>query len=103
MLTVVLPVTHDVNNNSYGECAQFVDGYSWGPLALADVTISGESAASLPIQVIGDTNFAGTFPIWDLLFGTFRMPEGRLPEIYGKDEQAMPSEIVGQLAYPFRR
>jgi hypothetical protein len=58
VLTVVLPVTHDLNNNSYGECAQFVDGYSWGPLALADVTISGESAASLPIQVIGDTNFA---------------------------------------------
>jgi hypothetical protein len=59
VLTVVLPVTHDVNNNSYGECAQFVDGYSWGPLALADVTISGESATSLPIQVIGDSSFAG--------------------------------------------
>jgi hypothetical protein len=26
-----------------------------------------------------------------------------LPESYGKDEAAMPSEIVGQLAYPFRR
>ena len=25
----------------------------------------------------GNTNFAGTFPIWDILFGTFRMPEGR--------------------------
>ena len=24
----------------------------------------------------GNTNFAGTFPIWDILFGTFRMPEG---------------------------
>ena len=23
----------------------------------------------------GDTNFAGTFPLWDILFGTFRMPE----------------------------
>jgi len=37
---------------------------------------------------------AGTFPIWDVLFGTFRMPEGRLPESYGKDEAAMPSEIT---------
>src|SRR5665811_678375 len=27
----------------------------------------------------GNTNFAGTFPIWDILFGTFRMPENRLP------------------------
>jgi sterol desaturase/sphingolipid hydroxylase (fatty acid hydroxylase superfamily) len=51
----------------------------------------------------GNSNFAGTFPLWDLLFGTFRMPEGRLPEVYGKDEEAIPSEIVGQLAYPFRR
>ena len=27
----------------------------------------------------GNTNFAGTFPLWDILFGTFRMPENRLP------------------------
>ena len=51
----------------------------------------------------GNTNFAGTFPIWDILFGTFRMPEHALPESYGKDEVAMPTEIVGQLAYPFRQ
>ena len=25
----------------------------------------------------GDTNFAGTFPLWDILFGTFRMPAGQ--------------------------
>ena len=36
----------------------------------------------------GNTNFAGTFPIWDILFGTFRMPESRLPDDYGKDEPA---------------
>jgi sterol desaturase/sphingolipid hydroxylase (fatty acid hydroxylase superfamily) len=51
----------------------------------------------------GNTNFAGTFPIWDILFGTFLMPEDRLPDGYGKDETAMPAEIVGQLAFPFRR
>ena len=50
----------------------------------------------------GDTNFAGTFPIWDMLFGTFRMPKGELPQDYGKDEATMPKEIAGQLAYPFR-
>jgi sterol desaturase/sphingolipid hydroxylase (fatty acid hydroxylase superfamily) len=50
----------------------------------------------------GNTNFAGTFPIWDILFGTFRMPEGRLPENFGKDEAEMPDEFVGQLAFPFR-
>jgi hypothetical protein len=31
------------------------------------------------------------------------MPDGRLPENYGKDEAAMPREIGGQLAYPFRQ
>jgi len=41
--------------------------------------------------------------VWDILFGTFRMPESRLPDNYGKDEQSIPSEIVGQLAYPFRQ
>ena len=50
----------------------------------------------------GNTNFAGTFPIWDILFGTFRMPENRLPEAYGKDKTEVPAEIVGQLAYPFK-
>jgi len=34
-----------------------VDGYSWGPVALADVQISGETAQSVPLQVIGDPSF----------------------------------------------
>ena len=52
----------------------------------------------------GNTNFAGTFPIWDILFGTFRMPENRLPGQYGVDDQAsFPAGIGGQLAYPFRK
>src|ERR1700738_1165066 len=51
----------------------------------------------------GNTNFAGTFPVWDVLFGTFRMPENELPEDYGMDEPAMPTEFAGQLAYPFRQ
>ena len=55
------------------------------------------------LEAGGNTNFAGTFPLWDILFGTFRMPENELPENYGKDEAAMPSEIVGQLVFPFRR
>ena len=38
----------------------------------------------------GNTNFAGTFPLWDILFGTFRMPENKLPDDYGMDDQAIP-------------
>jgi hypothetical protein len=40
--------------------------------------------------------------LWDILFGTFRMPENRLPGNYGVDDQEIPAEIGGQLAYPFR-
>ena len=36
----------------------------------------------------GNTNFAGTFPLWDIMFGTFRMPENQLPDHYGVDDQA---------------
>jgi sterol desaturase/sphingolipid hydroxylase (fatty acid hydroxylase superfamily) len=50
----------------------------------------------------GNTNFAGTFPIWDIVFGTFRMPANELPGHYGVDDQQFPGEIGGQLAYPFR-
>jgi sterol desaturase/sphingolipid hydroxylase (fatty acid hydroxylase superfamily) len=30
-----------------------------------------------------ERNFAGTFSLWDWLFGTFYMPQGRLPRDYG--------------------
>jgi hypothetical protein len=39
------------------ECTHFADGSAWGPLKVADVKISGEVAASVPIQVIGDPAF----------------------------------------------
>lgn len=51
----------------------------------------------------GNTNFAGTFPVWDILFGTFRMPAGVLPDGYGVDDEKFPEGITGQLAYPFRQ
>ena|SRR5438477_6087791 len=51
----------------------------------------------------GDTNFAGTFPLWDILFGTFRMPDGVLPKNYGAGDPAMPGSFTDQLVYPFRR
>jgi hypothetical protein len=39
------------------ECAQFADGYSWGPVVSADLTISSEMASGIPVQVIGDPAF----------------------------------------------
>jgi len=57
-LTANLPIQTDSNGNSLAECTQFVSSYSWGPVALADVTIASETASSLPVQVIGAANFA---------------------------------------------
>ncbi len=52
-----LPVETLASGNSLAECTQFVDGYSWGPVATADIQIAGETAHSLPVQVIGDSRF----------------------------------------------
>jgi len=37
------------------ECYQFVIGGLWGPLVSADVSISGETAGNIPIQLIDNT------------------------------------------------
>lgn len=36
------------------ECTAFADGYTWGSIRTADVTIGKETAGSLPIQIVGD-------------------------------------------------
>ncbi|MFP3567243.1 DUF3443 domain-containing protein [Paraburkholderia sp. SIMBA_030] len=36
------------------ECATFADGYTWGSVRTADVTIGSETAGSIPMQIIGD-------------------------------------------------
>jgi hypothetical protein len=53
-----LPVQTDAAGSQIVECLQFVDGYSWGPVRLADIKIAGESAGSVPIQVIGDPAYS---------------------------------------------
>jgi hypothetical protein len=55
--SVALPQEADASGNALAECMQFFDGYTWGSVRTADVQIAGETAASLPIQVI-DPNYA---------------------------------------------
>ena len=57
VLTLSLPVSSATDGNSLVECTQFVDGYSWGPVATADLEVTGEKASSLPVQVIGSSSF----------------------------------------------
>lgn len=49
-----------------------------------------------------DKNFAGLFPFWDILFGTFYMPTGKVPTEFGVHDDSVPESFWGQLAYPFR-
>ena len=51
----------------------------------------------------GSSNFAGTFPIWDVLFGTFYMPESELPDAYGIADKSFPESFGAQMLYPFQR
>jgi len=46
-------------------------------------------------------NYAAILPLWDLLFGTFYLPKGRRPQVYGVAEP-LPAGIVGQLRHPLR-
>jgi sterol desaturase/sphingolipid hydroxylase (fatty acid hydroxylase superfamily) len=48
-------------------------------------------------------NFASTFPVLDVIFGTFYMPAGKLPERFGTGDADFPDGFWGQLLYPFRK
>jgi sterol desaturase/sphingolipid hydroxylase (fatty acid hydroxylase superfamily) len=50
-----------------------------------------------------DKNFASTFPLLDVIFGTFYMPRGKLPEQFGSDDPHFPEDFWGQFLHPFRR
>jgi sterol desaturase/sphingolipid hydroxylase (fatty acid hydroxylase superfamily) len=51
----------------------------------------------------GSRNFAGTFPVWDVLFGTFYMPKNELPDAYGVADKDFPQSFGAQMLYPFTR
>jgi len=49
-----------------------------------------------------DKNFAGLFPIFDIVFGTFYMPIGCAPVRFGIEGSAVPQTFLAQIIYPFR-
>lgn len=49
-----------------------------------------------------DKNFAGMFPIWDLMFGTYYMPRGKLARRFGCKSDPPPEHLPGQMVYPLR-
>ena len=57
VLTLALPPQAATSGGSVVECAQFLDGFTWGPVQTADVKLAGEQASSVPVQVIGEAAF----------------------------------------------
>lgn len=51
----------------------------------------------------GNKNFAATFPILDIIFGTFYMPKDKIPTDIGKHEDYVPKTLIGQIQFPFMR
>jgi Protein of unknown function (DUF3443) len=54
---IVLPQAMATTGSPLAECLQFDDGYSWGSVRYADIKIGGETAAHIPIEIIGDSAF----------------------------------------------
>jgi len=52
VLSVPLPQQNDSSGDPLDECMVFLEGYAWGPVALADISIAGEKASSAPVQVM---------------------------------------------------
>jgi hypothetical protein len=59
---VTLSALTDAQGLAIEECVSFGGGQTWGPVALADVTLAGESVAKLPVQIMDDTGAAAPPP-----------------------------------------
>jgi hypothetical protein len=58
---VALNAELDAQGRAVEECVSFGGGQTWGPVVLADISLAGESAAKLPVQIMDDTG-AGAPP-----------------------------------------
>lgn len=74
---------------------------SWGPLRWLYLTPTYHHWHHANSRDAYDKNFAGQFPLWDVLFGTAIMKEKEAPEAYGVDDP-VPLRFLGSLIYPFR-
>ena len=60
-LTISLP-GQTSGGNAVAECAFFADSFTWGPVATADVELSGKVANNAPLQIVGATGFLSPPP-----------------------------------------
>lgn len=76
--------------------------WDWGPLRTVIASPRFHRWHHSTEREALDKNFAGLFPVWDILFGTYYMPKGRVPRVFGTTEP-VPEGLFGQLLFPFRR
>jgi len=95
-LAAVLPVLA-----LFGVLAHANLDWDWGPLRTVIVSPRFHRWHHTTEAEALDTNFAGLFPLWDLLFGTYHMPANRRPSRFGTSEPVPPT-LGGQLLHPFR-
>lgn len=51
-LNIALPQTNDSSGNPLYECEVFLDGYIWGSVSSADITVAGEKASAANVHVV---------------------------------------------------
>jgi len=87
-----LPTIQDSSNNVLQECVQFADStYAWGPVAVADVSISGEKASSVPFQVISAN------PLYSVPSSCLQLGNGGS---LGSQSALMANGIIGVGVFP---
>ncbi|HLI64102.1 MAG TPA: DUF3443 family protein [Terriglobales bacterium] len=52
----------NVNGNPLDECLVFLDGFVWGPVYTATVTVAGETASNVPVQVMIPSSSSPSVP-----------------------------------------
>lgn len=75
-------------------------GIEFGPLGYLFVTPKFHHWHHSKDKPAIDTNYGAHVPLWDLVFGTFHMPDTHWPKEYGTLVR-LPRTFVGQFGYPF--
>jgi sterol desaturase/sphingolipid hydroxylase (fatty acid hydroxylase superfamily) len=76
--------------------------WDWGPLRSVLASPRFHRWHHTDETAARDKNFAGIFPVWDILFGTYYLPPDKRPTTFGTSTP-VPSSLLGQLMFPFRK
>jgi hypothetical protein len=52
VLSLTLPAENLSSGNPLYECTVFLDGFVWGSVATANITVAGETASNVPVQIM---------------------------------------------------